>query len=94
MERQRPARRAEEKLSAEWDFGSKGAELYDHAADPGELHNLAADAAHAATVAELKALLKTVHPAPVEGGKANRAFNESLKVVTEWPTNPPANPAK
>jgi uncharacterized sulfatase len=67
----------------EWDSGAKGAELYDHAADPQELHNLAADPGHAATVAELKALLKTVHPAPVQGGKARPGFAESLGVKTE-----------
>ncbi len=49
----------------EWDFGRKGAELYDHDADPQELRNLAADKKHQATIAELKALLKTVHPALV-----------------------------
>ena len=31
----------------EWDFGEKGAELYDHQTDPQELHNLAADPAQA-----------------------------------------------
>jgi uncharacterized sulfatase len=56
----------------EWDFGAKGAELYDHAADPRELHNLAADSQHAGTVTEMKALLKAVHPARVEGGKAQK----------------------
>jgi uncharacterized sulfatase len=62
----------------EWDFGKQGAELYDHEADPQELHNLAADEKYAATIAELKALLKTVHPAPVQGGKARPGFAESL----------------
>lgn len=41
----------------EWDGGKRGAELYDRAADPQELKNLAEDAAHAATVAELSGLL-------------------------------------
>ena len=64
----------------EWDFGRKGAELYDHESDPQELKNLAANPKYAATVAEMKALLKTVHPAPVEGGKARPGFAESLGV--------------
>ncbi len=67
----------------EWDFGAKGAELYDHDADPQELHNLAADSKFAATVTEMKALLKTIHPAPVDGGKARAGFAESLGVKTE-----------
>ncbi|MCX7046145.1 MAG: sulfatase [Candidatus Sumerlaeota bacterium] len=54
----------------EWDFASKGAELYDHDNDPQELHNLAADPKHAPIVAQMKALLKTVHPQPVTAGKA------------------------
>ncbi len=54
----------------EWDFGAKGAELYDHDADPHELHNLIAQEDLAPVVSELKALLKTKHPARVEGGKA------------------------
>jgi len=68
----------------EWDFAKKGAELYDHAADPQEVHNLAADPQHAATVMEMKVLLKTIHPAPVQGGKARPGFAESLGVKTEW----------
>lgn len=54
----------------EWDFGSKGRELYDHDADPQELHNLAADPASAKVVSEMQALLKKMHPEPVVGGKA------------------------
>lgn len=54
----------------EWAFGEKGQELYDHDNDPQELHNLAADAKYADVVAQMKALLKQVHPVPVEGGKA------------------------
>lgn len=41
----------------EWDGGAKGVQLYDEQADPSESKNLAADPAHAATVAELKALV-------------------------------------
>ncbi len=67
----------------EWDFAAKGAELYDHDADQSELHNLAADPQHTQIVADMKALLKTVHPAPVEGGKADRAFTKSLNVSPE-----------
>jgi iduronate 2-sulfatase len=52
----------------EWGFGSEGSELYDHAADPKELHNLANEPQHAAVVTEMKALLKSVHPNPVTGG--------------------------
>lgn len=55
----------------EWGGGTKGAELYDHETDPQELRNLAADSQFASTIAEMKALLKSVHPVPVEGGKAN-----------------------
>jgi len=52
----------------EWGFGSEGSELYDHEADPKELHNLANEPQHAAVVTEMKALLKSVHPNPVTGG--------------------------
>lgn len=41
----------------EWDAGREGAQLYDMERDPGETTNLAQDARHAATVAELKARL-------------------------------------
>ena len=39
-----------------------GAMLFDHAADPHELKNLAGDPKHAATVAEMKALLRSQLP--------------------------------
>jgi iduronate 2-sulfatase len=45
---------------SEWDDGKAGAELYDHQGDPGEHVNLARDARHAATVAEMKTLLAKV----------------------------------
>jgi iduronate 2-sulfatase len=54
----------------EWALGKQGAELYDHDNDPQELRNLAADEKYADVVAKMKALLKKVHPAPVQGGKA------------------------
>jgi uncharacterized sulfatase len=41
----------------EWDEGRAGAELYDHAADPEEMKNLAGDPQQASVVAELKTLL-------------------------------------
>ncbi len=55
----------------EWDSGSAGQELYNEETDPQELDNLAADPRYAAVVAEMKALLRKVHPVPVEGGKAD-----------------------
>jgi choline-sulfatase len=43
----------------EWAEGAQGRELYDHDADPKELTNLAAVAAHAQTVTELSQQLRT-----------------------------------
>jgi uncharacterized sulfatase len=62
--------RTEKWRYTEWDGGKQGAELYDHTTDPKESKNLAEDPAQMATVAEMKALLKTVHPRPVQGGSA------------------------
>ena len=45
--------------------------------------NLANDPQQAPVVAEMKALLKTVHPAPVQGGKVDKAFIEALGVKIE-----------
>jgi iduronate 2-sulfatase len=54
----------------EWDDGKRGVELYDQAADPGEMKNLAGDPANAAVIAELKALVKKNWPVRVTGGVA------------------------
>jgi arylsulfatase A-like enzyme len=42
----------------EWDDGRRGTELYDHEHDPGELHNLAAQTRHTATIAELRRIVR------------------------------------
>jgi uncharacterized sulfatase len=42
----------------EWDGGKAGVELYDHNTDPGEYRNLATEAAHADTVAEMRQVLR------------------------------------
>jgi uncharacterized sulfatase len=62
----------------EWGFGQKGQELYDHDNDPQELHNLAGDAKYADEVAQMKALLKQAHPAPVSGGKAEKGNRQKF----------------
>jgi uncharacterized sulfatase len=62
--------RTEKWRYTEWNFGTAGSELYDEENDPKELNNLSSDPKYASVVSEMKALLKAVHPAPVEGGKA------------------------
>jgi hypothetical protein len=42
----------------EWAEGTEGAQLYDMDKDPRETQNLVSDAAHASTVADLKARLR------------------------------------
>ncbi len=44
----------------EWDKGKRGAELYDEAVDPRELHNLAADPKHQKVVVDMQRLLRRV----------------------------------
>jgi uncharacterized sulfatase len=62
--------RTEEWRYTEWGFGENGVELYNETTDPKELNNLAGDPKFADVVTEMKALLKVIHPNPVEGGKA------------------------
>lgn len=62
--------RTEKWRYTEWNFGAAGSELYDEKNDPKELKNLASDPKYSAVVNEMKALLKAMHPNPVEGGKA------------------------
>ncbi|RPJ31715.1 MAG: DUF4976 domain-containing protein, partial [Planctomycetaceae bacterium] len=62
----------------EWGFGARGQELYDHDNDPHELHNLAGNAEYADVVAQMKALLRQVHPAPIKGGKAEPGTREKF----------------
>jgi uncharacterized sulfatase len=52
--------RTEQWRYVEWDDGKRGTELYDEAADPSELRNLAADPARASVVAELRRVLGSV----------------------------------
>ncbi len=54
----------------EWDDGNRGVQLYDHDADPHELHNLAHEPKFAQVVEELKGLVKKNWPVRVEGGEA------------------------
>src|SRR5437879_2618378 len=54
----------------EWDDGKKGAQLYDHDADPQEIHNLANDPKYAKVAEEMKALVKKNWPVRIQGGEA------------------------
>lgn len=58
----------------EWNGGKDGVQLYDHDADPHETKNVADDPQHAATVADLQALIRKNFTAPADnaGTKAKR----------------------
>jgi arylsulfatase A-like enzyme len=66
----------------EWDGGAKGVELYDHDADPQELHNVADDPKHD-VLAELKSVAKQNWPTrnrrPSECGAAGRKKKQPPK---------------
>ena len=63
----------------EWDGGQQGVELYDEQNDPGEMKNLAADPKLAATIAELKSLVKKNWPERVTGGTVDVATKKAKK---------------
>ncbi len=67
----------------EWDEGAKGAELYDHENDPGELANLAGKPEHAATVAELSERLRGA----VKGSFPPDGITPPLKEGPLWAPN-------
>jgi iduronate 2-sulfatase len=50
--------RTEQWRYTEWDEGTRGVELYDEAADPGEMQNLAMDPKYQKTVTEMRRLLR------------------------------------
>jgi uncharacterized sulfatase len=54
----------------EWDGGKKGAELYDHDKDPGEMNNLAKHPHYVTIVADHRALVQKNWPQRVTGGGA------------------------
>ena len=62
--------RTEKWRYTEWGSGKAGTELYNEQTDPHELKNLAGDPEYKGIVIKMKALLKTVHPDTVTGGKA------------------------
>ncbi len=65
--------RTEQWRYTEWDGGQQGAQLFDIQNDPQELHDLAGDPKHAATVKELKALVAKNWAEPYRpAGKAGK----------------------
>ncbi len=67
----------------EWDEGAKGAELYDHGNDPGELANLAGKPEHAVTVAELSGQLREA----VKGSFPPDGITPPIKEGPLWAPN-------
>ena len=63
----------------EWDDGKQGSELYDEQKDSGEMKNLAGDSSYAATISELKLLVKANWPERVTGGKAEAVTKKATR---------------
>jgi uncharacterized sulfatase len=63
----------------EWDGGKQGVELYDYESDPKELSNLARDPRHAATIGELKALVRDNWATQYRPGSGGRNPNGKKK---------------
>jgi uncharacterized sulfatase len=74
--------RTERYRYTEWDGGKQGAQLYDYKSDPEEKRNLIDDPAHAATLSELKKLVRNNWAneyRPTAGGRGNRRAKAEKK---------------
>ena len=74
----------------EWEEGKLGAELYDHASDPGEHHNLVVDPRYSAVVARLKAMLPK---GPVEKRSQPGRYDTIRNCMIVRGNNPAKSPA-
>jgi uncharacterized sulfatase len=71
--------RTEKWRYTEWDEGKKGIELYDHATDPKEHRNLAADPKYTSVIGELRLLLREPRQArPGQGAMLTEPLPRSI----------------